>query len=67
MTGSDFDSSIHIKVKGGEINFFRASHANVNDSNPYIHQTFGKSQLQRLAGFAHIAANNHTPDIQVCA
>lgn len=50
VAGGYLDATIHIEVKGGEINFFGACHAQVDHITASVHEAVGQSLLEACSG-----------------
>ena len=58
MAGGHFNTAVNAQVESGKINLFGARHTNIQHIHACILQSFRQRQLQRLAGQAHIAAED---------
>ena len=59
MRGGHLDPGIGVQMVGCKVNFFGSTHAKIQHINAHIGQPARYGFLQRLAGFAAIATNNH--------
>ena len=64
VAGGDFDATVDIEVEGGEVDFFGAGHAEVDDVAAGVHQAVGQGLLEALGGQAHVAADDDAPGIE---